>query len=344
MLSLLLMLLLLLFSSSVPVDTGQLLLGVTTHSHMSFNATRAEMAQLARGFRVVRTDLRWNLVQPKGIGHAYDWSMYDGLLERLAANDVVPLLILDRPPIGGAPSSPSAASSFARFATDAVQRYRGRGVIWELWNEPDINDHSTLAKPNATAYATLAHAVCAALSRAGLDNETIIGPALAGDDAGSTPGIDYEFLEQLFHVASGVPHCFDALSVHPYQQGPPESVLRSYTRLRTLLSRYGAPRLPVVCSEWGYSTCKHPCQTKELHATTETLQARYLLRSWLCNAASGVATSLFCEQILRQRTRAPTFSWTVVAKYASWSISSLRTASRLQTTTWTGTRVARASG
>ena len=127
---------------------------------------------------------------------------------------------------------------------------------------------------------------------------------LAGDDAGSTPGIDYQFLEQFFSATSGgVPHCFDAISVHPYQQGPPETVVRSYKRLRALLSQYGAARLPVVCSEWGYSTCQHPCQTKELHATTETLQARYLLRSWLCNAASGVATSIFCEKILRQCTK-----------------------------------------
>lgn len=296
---------LLLFSATLihchsSLDSGHQLLqlGVTTHSHMSFNATRAEMAQLARGFRVVRTDLRWNLVQPKGAGHSYDWSLYDGLLARLAANEIVPLLILDRPPIGGAPSTPSAAASFAQFAVDAVRRYRGRGVLFELWNEPDINDYSTLAKPNATAYATLAHAVCAALHRAGLDNETIIGPALAGDDAGLDPGIDYAFLEQLFSASpGGVPTCFDAISVHPYQQGPPEQVLHSYTRLRTLLTRYGAARLPVVCSEWGYSTCRHPCQTKELHTTTEELQARYLLRSWLCNAASGVAISVFCERV-----------------------------------------------
>ena len=282
-----------------PVLDGHLLLGATDHSHMSFNASRAEMAQLARGFRVARTDLRWNLVQPKGSGHAYDWSSYDGLLERLAANGVVPLLILDRPPDGTAPSTPVAVSGFAQFVVDAVTRYRGRGVIFELWNEPDLSYHSKLAKPNASAYAAMAHNVCAALHRAGLDNETIIGPALAGDDAGAAPGIDFTFLEQLFSSApGGVPRCFDALSVHPYQQGPPESVLPSYARLRTLLAKFNAAQLPVVCSEWGYSTCRHPCQSKELHVVgTESLQARYLLRSWLSNAAAGVAVSIFCEHL-----------------------------------------------
>ena len=101
------------------------------------------MAQLARGFRVVRTDLRWNLVQPKGAGHSYDWSLYDGLLARLAANEIVPLLILDRPPIGGAPSTPSAAASFAQFAVDAVRRYRGCVLTPRFERIEDTTDRST---------------------------------------------------------------------------------------------------------------------------------------------------------------------------------------------------------
>ena len=46
----------------------------------AFHASAAELEQLGTAFRVARTDLRWNLVQPAG---PVDWGGYDRLLDSL---------------------------------------------------------------------------------------------------------------------------------------------------------------------------------------------------------------------------------------------------------------------
>ena len=49
----------------------------------AFHASAAELEQLGTAFRIARTDLRWNLVQPAGPGGAVDWGGYDRLLDSL---------------------------------------------------------------------------------------------------------------------------------------------------------------------------------------------------------------------------------------------------------------------
>jgi hypothetical protein len=110
--------------------------GVTDHSHMSFHAQPEEISQMASAFRVIRTDFRWNLVSSSKSPQRYNFSSYETLLEKLHAAGSRPLWIIDRPPStvqGGPPTTPASISAFAAFAVAAMQRFRGRGVIWELW-------------------------------------------------------------------------------------------------------------------------------------------------------------------------------------------------------------------
>ena len=99
-------------------------------------------------------------------------------------------------------------------------------------------------------------------------------------------------MTQLLKLNRGaMPACFDAVSIHPYQSGPPEHAIAEYSALRNVL-RLGnkeTASLPIVASEWGYSTCTHPCLTKDLEvAGTELEQAKYLVRSWLSSQLAGV--------------------------------------------------------
>src|SRR5262245_60341379 len=94
----------------------------------------------AAGFAAVRTDLFWHDVERER--GRYDFSTYDGLMASLKRYALTPILILDygnRLYDGGdAPRSDEARRAFARFAGAAAARYAGQGVIWEIWNEPNV--------------------------------------------------------------------------------------------------------------------------------------------------------------------------------------------------------------
>jgi hypothetical protein len=74
----------------------------------------------------------------------------------------------------------------------------------------------------------------------------------------------------------------NAVSVHPYRDGPPETALVEYERLRTMIRKYQppGPDVPIVVSEWGYST--------SALGGDEQMQARYLSRLFLLNALAGI--------------------------------------------------------
>src|SRR5947209_8256134 len=74
------------------------------------------------------------------------------------------------------PASPATAHHF-----------KGRGYLWEMWNEPNIQFWKP--RPSADDYAKLALAVGKALRDAEPD-EAYIGPA--------TSGIDLKFIETCF--------------------------------------------------------------------------------------------------------------------------------------------------
>jgi polysaccharide biosynthesis protein PslG len=125
-------------------------LGVSVH----FVAGHADSVARIKdtGFRIVRTDLLWAQVeQQQGV---YDWAPFDALVADLRAAGLVPLFILDysnpryTTPVRGreadpskaftAPSGGEARAGFMRYARAAALRY-GSNVIWEIWNEPDLN-------------------------------------------------------------------------------------------------------------------------------------------------------------------------------------------------------------
>jgi len=218
----------------------------------------------AAGFKVVRMDFVWEATE-KARGR-YDWSDYETLSANLARRGLRPLYILDyshhlyeetveaKNPITGqpdravaAPRKPESVAAFASWAAAAARHFQGRGVIWEIWNEPNITFWRP--QPCVADYTTLALATAKAL-RAADPAATIIGPA--------TSGFDRDFLETL--LASGVLAYLDGVSVHPYRDyaQPPETAAEDYAKLRAQIARHAPAarqgRLPVLSGEWGYAT------------------------------------------------------------------------------------------
>jgi len=143
------------------------------------------------GFKFIRMDFGWSATERKK--GEYNWSAYDELTANLEKRGIRPLYILDygnalyegqmasinpitRKPVmeTASPQHPESVAAFARWAAASAKHFKGRRVIWEIWNEPNI--FFWKPKPNADQYATLALATAKAVREADPD-ATIIGPA-----------------------------------------------------------------------------------------------------------------------------------------------------------------------
>lgn len=239
-----------------------------------------EMRRFAEGgFGWARMDFFWAGIEREP--GRYDFAAYDRLAEQLKNAGARPLFILDyshpRYDGGLSPRTTEGRAAFARFAAAAAGHFRGRGVCWEIWNEPNIDFWKPT--PNADDYAKLALETAQAV-RAADPDATILAP-------GSSE-FPWPYFETIF--AAGLIEHIDAVSVHPYRPTAPETAADDFGRLRALIARHAPPSrrmLPIVSSEWGYSTADP--------AIGEPEQARYLVRQWLSNLANGVNLSIFYD-------------------------------------------------
>lgn len=232
------------------------------------------------GLKFIRMDIWWSVVETtKG---SYDFTAHDQLVDSLAERGIRPVFILcyGNPLYDGgdAPHTDEGRAAFARYAAACAAHFRGKGVIWELWNEPN-GAHFWRPAPNAEDYISLAKVVYPAVRKAD-PNAFMMGPALAG------PGFDY--LEDL--LKRGLLDYVDALSVHPYGSVRPEDAYRYYETCRGLLRKYGPKdrELPIVSGEWGFSAVK---------GITVDMQGQYLARKFLVNLANGIALSIWYDWI-----------------------------------------------
>lgn len=230
------------------------------------------------GNRFIRMDFAWGGIERKK--GEYDFSAFDRLVEDMTRLNIRCLFILDYGnrlyDDGAAPHSDEARAAFARYAAAGAKRYAGKGIIWEIWNEPNLAQFWK-PKPNVDDYCKLASVTIDAV-RAADPNAYIVAPG--------SSGFPWEFLDAM--GKAGVLAKLDGVSVHPYRQQQPETAEADYARLRVLINRYVPnKRLPIFSGEWGYSTA--------WNAMTEEKQANYLPRQRLMNLACGVPVSIWYD-------------------------------------------------
>ena len=230
----------------------------------------------ATGATWTRMDFGWGKIEKtRGI---YDFSEYERLLQQLEARRIRPIFILgygNKLYSDVSPATPESRAAYARWCAAAAMHFRGHGILWEIWNEPN---GFWRPKPNAADYTQMAVEAARAI-KAATPRECVIGP--------TTATFDWPFIETTFR--GGVLNYFDAVSVHPYRNSPPETAAPDYARLRNLIEKYApaGKEIPILCGEWGYTS-----QNKE---RSETVQARFLTRQWLVNIASGARLSMWYD-------------------------------------------------
>ena len=274
--------------------TGQICAGVNIHFITGHEKDLDMIA--AAGFKFVRMDFDWQSIeQTKGV---YTWDTYDELTANLEKRGLGAIYILDysnsfyedlvvpETPLPwetqkttASPQHKESIDAFARWSAAAAVHYKGKNIIWEIWNEPNINFWKP--KPDVSQYNALALATCRAVKEV-VPEASIIGP--------STSELPLPFLESF--LSSGILEYLDGVSIHPYRDysKSPETAITDYQKLRELIDRY-TPRIekniPIISSEWGYST-----SSKGI--TLET-QAAYIVRMQLSNLLSGIPISIWYD-------------------------------------------------
>ncbi|MDR2117333.1 MAG: glycoside hydrolase family 5 protein [Planctomycetaceae bacterium] len=244
------------------------------------DAQTGEMEMLAdAGATVIRTDFSWSgLERERGV---YDFSGHDRLTASMEKQNIRPMYVLsyrnrlyDQ---GFSPYTPEGRAAFVRWVTAAVTHFKGRRILWEMYNEPNLKRFWT-PKPDVEKFAQLALEVGQAI-RSVAPNEIYVGPA--------TSGIDFSFLESCFKA--GLLEYWDAVTVHPYRPAIPETVLTDYARLRYLIDQY-APSgkfIPIIAGEWGYSS--------GWPTFDNDIQGKLLARQWLVNLAADIPVIIWYD-------------------------------------------------
>ncbi len=243
-------------------------IGVNIH----FTGTeREQVDKIAEGgFRFIRMDFHWAGIE-KSRGE-YDFKAYDELVDSLATKNIRALFILDygNPLYDGdvAPHTDEGRAAFAKFAAAGAEHFKGKGVLWELWNEPNggfwrpqanVEDYVKLVQgriSGAEESRPRLHRSCARAGRLG-----------------------HGFLENVFKL--GLLEATDVVSLHPYGSGKPEDAAILYGKIRDLIAKYAEKgrHYPIVSGEWGYSSWHR--------ALSIETQADFIARQLLSNMANG---------------------------------------------------------
>ncbi|HEY9744739.1 MAG TPA: cellulase family glycosylhydrolase [Oculatellaceae cyanobacterium] len=231
-------------------------------------------------FSLVRFVPDWQHIEKqKGI---YDFSTVDWLTGMFTSRGIRPVLCLglNNPlyKVNSRINTPEQREAFGRFVDAMVRHYKGRRVIWEIWNEPNIShfwrpaagENLTLQQ-QVSEYLTLLDYVLPIIRNA--DPEAlIIAPGAANYN---TPWLQTA-------LKSGLLSRVDGLSVHPYQgKERPELVIAQHQQVQGWIpSEYR--NKPIFFTEWGYSTGLGS------YEVSESLQAAYAQRQYMLSLMLGI--------------------------------------------------------
>ncbi|MEI8388335.1 MAG: hypothetical protein WCG23_00480 [bacterium] len=266
--------------ATVPIPKG---IGVCIHSGA---AQDLDMVKAA-GFTIARTDFKWGQVE--NVKGQYNWAAADQLVNDLTSRGIRPYFILDyNNPNYLAQSelvgicTPAQVQGFTNFAAAAAARYKGKGIIWEIWNEPNLD---TFWNPSNSVdqYMTLLKSAVPAIKAAD-PNAIVIAPAVA------FTANTFSFLDGC--GKQGLYGLVDAISVHPYQNAAPDNggLDYLYDTIRNQIKTYNPsnPNLPIIGGEFGFSTTWSNIQN-------ETTEAQYLVRQLAYHDYKSIPVSMIYD-------------------------------------------------
>lgn len=234
----------------------------------------------AMGITKWRWGIDWATKYTSNPDGNYDFSYDKGIAQKMIAAGITPIIYVQGIPSGI--SYQDFVSGATDFVVKAVKALAGIGVIWESWNEPNIGFWDSWSNSQSTIQDWV-----------NVDNA--MGAAVRSYDPGSiflvgafSLSTDYKDNSDLYAdwgtkvetaVKLGILKYADAVSVHPYQlTAPPEDLLsvnRNIERMKAIIAKHTRADIPVVVSEFGYSTTNGSSN----NPIDESTQAMWLTRA-----------------------------------------------------------------
>lgn len=272
--------------------------GVQLKGDTCDDATLEDVAKI--GFRIVRRGFHWNAVEKeKGV---YDFSKFDPQMKKCKALGLTVIVCLfgnnalyeDSPK---AVTTEAGRKGYAAFAAETAKHYAGQPVIFEIWNEPNVQTFWRKGQHNSPEFAK---------EYSDLVNEAVPAILKAVPDAFVVAGSvsnywepSYEWTESCFRngvLKSGI----RGWSVHPYGVKTPEEFKVGHDRTKELLKKYGAPDLPIVDTERGFTVQKNTDITIEGWsggdaAKASDYQSWHIVRQFLVDQIEGIRLTSWYE-------------------------------------------------
>jgi hypothetical protein len=200
------------------------------------------------GAEVVRLPVTWHLMEEAGAGQTADW-FWKGLDAQVAAVEKAGAKLIiemaqtpcwassdpqkrcqDPKYIGYIKYPPTDVNNYGKAFARLAQRYKGRVLAYEIWNEPNFTgnwlpygarpsvsndgDGSFVDLAAAAKYAALVKATYSRLKAADPTAKVV---------AGSISGGDVAYVQALYKA--GIKGYFDAFAIHPYTAAYPSNHL-----------------------------------------------------------------------------------------------------------------------
>jgi hypothetical protein len=246
------------------------------------------------GLKVIRRGFTWpNIEKSPGV---YDFADYDRLVDAAQQRGLLILgtIALNNKKVAPEVYTDAGREAFVKFAAAVVGHYKGRSIIWEIWNEPNIatfwGKHGSGANSDGFAdeYSDLVKAVVPAMRQADPDATIVAGSVNLYEAS-------FPWMERCFKngiLKTGI----DGWSVHPYSTKSPEGHLAYYDRIRKMFVADGAPAdFPLLDTERGYPVGKAEGYAGGDPQLSKEYQSWHLVRQYLCDQLAGIKLTIWYQ-------------------------------------------------
>ena len=248
----------------------------------------------ALGMKWVRRGFMWESIErEKGV---YDFSQYDRFVDDCEKRglSIIGCMAFSNKLYGHVKDEP-ARLAYARFAAQLASHYRGRNIVWEVWNEPNTmtfwgrHGKKGNSPQYAREYTDLVRATVPAMKEANPDCVVLAG-SVSNMWTESYKWMSYCFAEGMLDID------WDIWSVHPYGVKAPEDYIEAYAHTRDLMKQAGGKTDRLwINSERGFPLGKAEGYAGGDPALAKEYQAWHVVRQYLVDLLEGLPVTIWYE-------------------------------------------------